>query len=717
MTPHRPRRIDFGAAYYLEYQRSPRLDRDLDLMVEAGFTLIRVGESVWSTWEPEDGVFDLDWLLPVLDAAHAHGIGVIVGTPTYAVPMWLARKHPEVAGERETGRRIGWGTRQEVNFSHPTFRFHAERVVRKIVERYAEHPAVIGFQVDNEPGNELFHNHDVFQRFVDELRHEYKTVERINTEWGLTYWSHRLSTWADLWTPDNNSQPQYDLAWRRFQAKLTTELITWQRDVVREYARPHQFITTCISYDRPALEDDALGAVLDIASGNPYYRMQHHLALPDTADPDVEQSWYTTGTWALYRTADRMWSTRQAPFLVTETGASSIWGSSLNEPPYRGQLKQAAWALVSRGAEAIEYWHWNSLPYGAETYWGGVLPHTNEPGRIYEEAAVIGADFARAGEDVTGLVPEADLGILYSNDSKWAMAFQPPLGLSQPDPRAYERLVDGWYRAAFDARLQVRVIQPRHLFTETPGAIVSQLPVLVVAAFYIATDEQLVWLREYAAAGGHLVWGIRSGFADSEARPRADTQPAHLADAAGVQYDEFSNIDTVPVRGTADFEIPDGATARLWVDSLRVSGDAVVLAEYEHPHFGEWPAVTTREHGAGRVTVVGTQPDPGLGGAILRWAVPNPANEHWLRGCDSQSTTTVTGSRRPDDSTGNRSGTVRYIHNYSWNAASLIVPVDCEDLLADAEADGDRAVIPAGSTLELGAWGVRVLRERTRDRD
>lgn len=73
--------IRFGAAYYHEYQPSPRLDADLDLMQEAGFTVIRVGESVWSTWEPEPGVFDLDWLQPVLDGAHARGIGVILGTP------------------------------------------------------------------------------------------------------------------------------------------------------------------------------------------------------------------------------------------------------------------------------------------------------------------------------------------------------------------------------------------------------------------------------------------------------------------------------------------------------------------------------------------------------------------------------------------------------------------------------------------------------------
>ena len=69
-------------------------------MADAGFTVIRVGESVWSTWEPENGRFELDWLQPVLDGAPARGISVVLGTPTYAVPPWLARQYPEIAGER-----------------------------------------------------------------------------------------------------------------------------------------------------------------------------------------------------------------------------------------------------------------------------------------------------------------------------------------------------------------------------------------------------------------------------------------------------------------------------------------------------------------------------------------------------------------------------------------------------------------------------------------
>ena len=118
----------FGAAYYHEYQPIPRLDTDLDLMAEAGFSVIRVGESVWTTWEPEEGRFDLDWLAPVLDGAHERGINVVLGTPTYAAPPWLARRYPEIAGEPPTGRPMPWGGRQEIDYTHPAFKFYAERV-------------------------------------------------------------------------------------------------------------------------------------------------------------------------------------------------------------------------------------------------------------------------------------------------------------------------------------------------------------------------------------------------------------------------------------------------------------------------------------------------------------------------------------------------------------------------------------------------------------
>ncbi|MFI9816366.1 beta-galactosidase [Saccharothrix variisporea] len=691
--PALPPRVLFGAAYYHEYQPHDRLETDLDLMVDARFTVIRVGESVWSTWEPENGRFDLDWLQPVLDGAHRRGIAVVLGTPTYAVPPWLSRQYPEIAAEHATGRRIGWGARQEVDFTHPAFRFHAERVSRAVLARYAGHPAVIGFQVDNEPGLRLPHNHGLFQRFVDHLRHRYGTVEALNREWGLVYWSHRLSTWADLWTPDGNAQPQYDVAWRAFQARQTTEFVAWQAGIAREYARDDQFVTTCLSYGHPAFEDDELTDALDVTAGNPYYDLQDGLALPDRTPDTHEQGWKTRGVWALHQYADRIFSSRQEPFLVTETGAQAISGTHDNRPGYDGQWRQAAWALVARGARMVEYWHWHTLHFGAETHWGGVLPHSGRPGRVYAEIARLGAEFDTAGGLVAGIEPDSDIALAYSMPTRWLMEKYPPLATpdGNPDPASYQRIFDPFYRGVFDAGRQARILHARQLHAFTPEAAALRHPVLIAAGLYLADDETLDWLAAYAHAGGHLVLGPRTGYADHEARARPEPAPPRLVDAAGVRYDEFSNLSTpLPLRAPAGspLHLPADATATHWVEGLSTV-DAEVLAEYVHPHFGRWPAVTTRPHGSGRVTYVGTVPGRALARSLAAWLAPTPVSG-WT---DLPATATAATGTSPD---GRR---VHVVHNWSAEPTEVPVPHELTDVLS-----GD-----AVRTLHLGAWDVRVL--------
>ncbi|WP_199035149.1 beta-galactosidase [Glycomyces salinus] len=687
-----PNPVLFGAAYYHEYQPYDRLKDDLDLMAEAGFSVIRVGESVWSTWEPENGRFDLDWLQPVLDGAHEKGIAVVLGTPTYAVPPWLARLYPEIAGEHRTGERIPWGGRQEVDYTHPGFRFHAERVIRGIAARYAGHPAVIGWQVDNEPGLQLFHNEGVFQRFVDHLRHTYGDVETLNREWGLVYWSHRLSTWADLWRPDGNAQPQYALAWRRFQAELTTEFIGWQADIVGEYAREDQFVTTCISYPRPAVDDRGVSERLSITAGNPYYRMQDAFELPQHGGGSSH--WRTDGVWALYHSADRMYSSRQAPFLVTETNAQAIGEPWFSEPAFDGQWRQAAWALVSRGARMVEYWHWHTLHYGTETYWGGILPHSLKPGRVYRELAGIGAELRRAGSALEGFEPDADVAVLYSKDSQWALETHPQIAAEDggPERGGFEAISSAFYRGAFEAGLQARIVHLEQL--EAPEAVAERYPVLVAAGLYTADDATLDWLAAYAAAGGHLIAGPRTGYGDAEARARTDVKPARLAEAAGAWYDEFANLRAeVEVRAAADSEVAlaEDAAATRWADGVRLAG-ARPLVEYVHPHYGQFACASTAEHGAGRVTYVGTVPNPALAKSLFEWAAPESARR------DSGPSVTVTSGR-------NGAGrTLRFVHNWSWDETEYVVPAAATDAV-------DGTGHAEGEPLRLGAWDVRVLVE------
>ena len=140
----------YGAAYYHEYMPTERLDKDVAMMKAAGFNVVRLGESTWSLWEPEDGRFDYAWMDRVIDAMGKAGIKVIMGTPTYSIPAWMAKQHPEILATKFNGAKNTYGMRQNMNTDSAAYRFYAERLIRKIAARYKDNPAVIGWQVDNE---------------------------------------------------------------------------------------------------------------------------------------------------------------------------------------------------------------------------------------------------------------------------------------------------------------------------------------------------------------------------------------------------------------------------------------------------------------------------------------------------------------------------------------------------------------------------------------
>src|ERR1035438_259303 len=147
----------YGAAYYNEYMpgdQAARLEKDVALMKAAGLNVVRMGESTWSLWEPEDGRFDYAWMDRVVDAMGKAGIKVILGTPTYSIPAWMAHQHPEILARRMSGDRFGgpgidatYGMRQNMDTDSPAYRFYAERLIRHIVAHYKDSPTVIGWQL------------------------------------------------------------------------------------------------------------------------------------------------------------------------------------------------------------------------------------------------------------------------------------------------------------------------------------------------------------------------------------------------------------------------------------------------------------------------------------------------------------------------------------------------------------------------------------------
>ncbi|MFZ1115655.1 MAG: beta-galactosidase trimerization domain-containing protein, partial [Propionibacteriaceae bacterium] len=210
----------------------------------------------------------------------------------------------------------------------------------------------------------------------------------------------------------------------------------------------------------------------------------------------------------------------------------------------------------------------------------------------------------------------------------------------------------------------------------------------------VADDDLLTWLRDYAAAGGHLVIGPRTAYGDEEGRARLEVKPAHLADAGGVRYQEFSNLNEplTVVAETDAIALSEEAAATDWIDGL-ISEGAKVIVGYDHRHFGRFPAVVSNEHGRGRITTVGTVPNSAFAADLIRWLASghDPKWDALPASVTVHSATNTAGER------------IHVVHNWSWTPTDVTLPRAMIDILA--AADGTT------NDLELGPWDVRVLAE------
>jgi beta-galactosidase len=576
-----PARFDtvlYGASYYWEYMPVERLEQDFELMEKAGLSVIRVGESTWGVLEPSDGRFDFDWLGRVLDRAHQAGIKVILGTPTYSIPAWLYKEHPEVQVRQIGQPRYTYGLRQMSDLTHPVYRRYAERIIRRMVERFRDHPAVIGYQLDNETHPSGTADERVQAAFRERLRRKFVTPEALNKAWGLNYWGQRVNSFDEVPPRDGARNPGYKLEWERFEQDIAADFLAWQARIVGELRRPGQFITHDFCGGLPAdVRQFDIARALDVPAVNIYFGLQDDMTGEDIAfSCDVNRS------------------LKRSNFLVTETTAQTTgWDSAGQFPPYDGQLRLAAFAEILGGADLVAYWHWHSLHYGQETYWKGILGHDLEPGRVYGEVSRIAHELRRVGPALANLKKANRVAILYSLDSLHALDIMPF------DARtSYMTLLAQLYRSLYHLNVETDLVHPEDPRFEDYGLV-------VIPALYAADDALLRRISDYVAGGGHVLMTFKSGFCDENSTVRQVRAPGPLRRACGFSYQEFTTLKApLPLKGDP-FRAAGANRASVWAEYL-LPETCRVLAFYDHPVLGAYPAVTRNAFGRGRLTYEGT---------------------------------------------------------------------------------------------------------------
>ena len=577
-APDKMETVLYGAAYYSEYMPYERLEQDVKLMQQAGISVVRMGESSWGLWEPEDGRFEYAWMDRVIDRMHNAGIKVILGTPTYSVPAWMYKEHPEIFITRFGGQTITFGYRQNTDLLNPTYRRYCERVIRKLLEHYKDNPTVIGWQIDNEPSAGAAANHDVQAGFVNYLQKKFKTVDALNQVWLLNYWGQRLNDWSEIPPQEGIINPGWKLEWQRYQQWMTTDFLSWQSSIVNQYKRPEQFITHDLAGPpRSEVNEHDIARTMDVMAVNPYHGTQDQFdGLRSTMAGDYTRSLKRTN------------------YLVTETNAQTIgWDSKEQFPPYDGQLRLDVYTHFSSGANMVEYWHWHSIHNGQETYWKGVLAHDLEPTRAYAEVSRTAHELQRVGPEIVDLKRVNKVAILYSNDSSYGIEF-----MKFSDKVNYRTILDQMYGTLYRNNVGLDFIFPE-------STNFSDYKVILVPPLYVASDELLNRLVEYVRSGGHVVMAFKSGFTNEYSSVRWSMAPGPLRKAAGFRYQEFSTL-AKPL-ALKDDPLQAGADNKVsaWADMLILEG-AQALAYYDHPFFEKYPAITRNHFGSGTLTYEGT---------------------------------------------------------------------------------------------------------------
>ncbi|WP_392962225.1 beta-galactosidase [Streptomyces sp. LN245] len=628
-------RILFGGDYNPEQWPEEIWHEDVRLMKEAGVNSVTLGVFSWARIEPRPGAREFGWLDRLMDLMHAHGIGVVLATPTSSPPPWMGRLHPETLPRDEDGRTEWWGSRQHFSHSSAVYRRSAAAVTEDLAARYAGHPALTMWHINNEYCT-VDYGDEAATAFRRWLQDRYGTLEALNTAWGTAFWGQAYDDWHEVLPPRHAhymKNPTHVLDFRRFTSDMLLECYAAERDIVRRHSPgtpvTSNFMPMWVGQDawRWAEEEDVVSVDL----------------YPDPRDPLGAQHG------ALVQDMTRS-QAAGGPWMLMEQAAGAVNWRGVNHPKPRGLNRLWSLQAVARGADAVCYFQWRQARQGAEKFHSGMIGHAGERGRTFQEIKRIGAELAALAPHVTGTRVGADIAILHDWNSWWAGAHDGRLSAEND----CAEVVRAWHRALWEAHLTTAFAHPEHDLSAYRMVVVPQL--------YLLTDTAIENLLAHARAGGTLVCGFLTGVADEDDRVRPGGMDERLRDLFGIRtLHEWWPLDA------GEKVACDSFSGTLWSEEIEPDGTAAVEARYRGGELDGLPAVLSK----GTARYLSTLPGPAALRALLAAAADRAGVRPPL-------------GRLPDGVEAVRRGDLLFLLNHRRDPVTVEVPGSHRDLLGGA---------------------------------
>jgi beta-galactosidase len=591
----------YGVVYYPEQWPETYWERDLARIAETGMNVVRMGEGAWSVWEPVEGRYEFGLFDRTLELCQRHGLKAIMGTPTYTPPAWLTERYPEVLRTNFEGTPLRHGSRRHYNYTSPVYLEKSRAITEVLASHYRDHPAVIGWQIDNELNCHLdmsFAESDQ-EAFRAWCRERYVTLEALNSSWGTAFWSQTYGAWEQVWLPRPTvtyQNPALLLDFYRFTSDMTIRFGAMQYEIIKRIA-PHQFVTHNAFQDMTNVDlQKFVREAVDFVSYDSYPEFK-------VCDPALPRHFRD-------RFESRLLSRMRGvspKFMVLEqqSGPSGQIGGILNgnmdylhPTPRPGQMRLWCWNSIANGADGIVFFRWRSLPYGAEAHWNGLLYHDERNTWRLDEACKLGREIKRLAAKLTGTRCVSHAAILYDFDNESHARIECATGQQR---EASERAV---YQALSERHLSADVCPMSSL---ERGGDLSAYQIVFFPHAHVLAAADMQPLTEYVEGGGTLVFGCWSAYRDRRHWCYDARAKAFYEDLAGVRVEDFT---VVPPGETSTISFAASGIrteAPIFNEVLTpVADDVSILASYTVDYYAGKPAVSLRERGQGRVLHFGS---------------------------------------------------------------------------------------------------------------
>lgn len=662
---------DYNPEQWLKYPEI--LKEDIRLMKLAGCNVMAVGIFSWAALEPAEGVFNFEWMDNLLNTFAENGIYAWLATPSGARPAWMSQKYQEVLRVEYNRVRNLHGMRHNHCYTSPVYREKITIMNNKLAERYAKHPAVIGWHISNEFGGDCHCDlcQDAFRAWV---KNKYKTLDELNHAWWTHFWAHTYTDWSQVESPaphGENAVHGHNLDWRRFVSEQINDYINVEVAAVRD-ANPELPVTTNM-HAIDGLDYRKMAKVLDVISWDSYPTWH------DQKD-DSQQAAMVSFYHDLYR------SLKMKPFVLMEsTPSSTNWqaASKLKQP---GMHKLSSLQAVAHGADSVQYFQWRKSRGSSEKLHGAVVDHAgHENTRVFQDVAELG----RTLSDLTQLVgtdTPSEAAIIFDWDNRWAVK-------DSQGPRncgiGYESTVYAHHRAFWEQGVPVDIIGSEDSF--------DGYKLIVAPMLYLCSEETGKKLEQFVENGGTLVTTYWSGIVGETDNAHLGGFPGPLRKTLGIWAEEIDGLHDHERNGLAlesgnRLGLNGTYEARELCELVHLEG-AESLGVYTDDFYAGRPALTVNNFGKGRAYHMATR----LGADFLLDFYSSLIGETGVyKALDSELPAGVTAQVRTDGESD-----YVFVMNFSGEAAELALDGRSYTDLESGEAGVTKLALPAN--------GIRLL--------